>query len=429
MTTTSIVIDYPKEAGGLIHRLINRCRRTCVALTLATVGIASGCAMSPTGGVDPATLPSRLVSISDFYYAGAFALPAETFGASSANWAEGVIEVDGNSLFFVGHDHDDAIAEFKIPPLVNSRSIADLRTAGAPAQSFTKVIDRVSGGNREALDQIVGLEIVNGRLVGNAIEYYDAPANNQTTTFVVQNAASIGNSPVAGFYALKGKARAAGWLSSVPAEWQQALGCTHVSGHSSGGPIISRHSVGPSAFCVNLEPVAQGVSKRKVSSVEMLGFSLDRPLERDLFNKVGDNELWTHMSQARFGFIIPGTSTYATFGSSGGHRSGVGYKLSRGGEECPGYCPNDPSDHFNYYWLWDMRDLLRARSGRYPSSAILPYESGEFNVPFQTGGELKNIGGASYDAQRGLLYLSILRANNTLGPYSNPPIIVAYQVR
>ena len=93
----------------------------------------------------------------------------------------------------------------------------------------------------------------------------------------------------------------------------------------------------------------------------MLGYRLDRPLKKDLFNEKGNNAVWTHLSQARFGFIVPGTSTYATFGSSGGHQSGVGYKLERpNANPCGGYCPQDPSDQYNYYWLWDMKDLLKA---------------------------------------------------------------------
>lgn len=397
----------------------------------AWFGLVSGCAFSTSTNVNMANVPSRLVSINDFVYAGAFALPDETYGESSANWAEGVIEVNGSSLFFVGHDHDDAVAEFVVPPLTNSKSIADLRYAEPPRQAFTKLIERVAGGNQEALDQIVGLEVVDGRLVGNAIEYYDAPADNFTSTFVVGNASALANSPIAGFYSLKGRARASGWLSSVPLEWQTALGCSHITGHSSGGPIISRHSVGPSAFCINLGPLAQGVdNKKRVKTTEMLGFTLDHPLEKDLSNRYGDNAIWTDLSQARFGFIVPGTSTYATFGFSGGHQSGVGYKLPReDGSRCDGYCPKAPSDQQNYYWFWDMKDLIRAKNGRLPSSAITPYESGVFNVPFQNGDGLNQIGGASYDERTGRLYLSVLRANNTLGPYSNPPVIVAYQVK
>ena len=179
-----------KEADSTV--VAQLCRNVCICV-VACFGLAVGCANSTAVSVDAGSsstsanvdavdhltavsvdtgnLPTRLLGISDFQYAGAFALPDDTYGDSSANFAAGVIEVNGDSLFFVGHDHDDAIAEFVVPPLVNSRSIADLRYAKSPRQAFTKVIEKVSGGNREALDQIVGLELVNGRLIGNAVEY------------------------------------------------------------------------------------------------------------------------------------------------------------------------------------------------------------------------------------------------------------------
>lgn len=396
---------------------------------LACVGFVSGCALSNSSIAEADNLPSRSLGIDDFNYVGAFALPDETFGDSSANWAEGVIEVNGDSLFFVGHSHQNAIAEFKIPPLVNSQSIADLRKAGPPEQVFIKLLDKVSGGNPEALDRIVGLELVNGRLIANAIEYYDAAADNTLTTFAVEDASAMADSAISGFFAINGNARAAGWLSSVPVEWQQALGCTHITGHSSGTPILSRHSVGPSAFCVNLGDVNSQAPRKRIETRELLGFKLSQPLDDDLYNERGGNNLWTHLSHARFGFIVPGTSTYATFGSSGGHRLGIGYKTDRGADgKCHGSCASDPADVYNYYWLWDMQDLLRVKNGRLPGSAVRPYASGIFNVPFQTDKFLNPIVGGSYDSQTGILYLSVRNANNTLGEYANPPIIVGYRI-
>lgn len=409
--------SQPGKSGGLCASLL--------ALLLF-----SGCTHSTTSApAVPLNIPTALATIDDFVFAGAFALPDDEFGESSANWAEGVIEVSGRSLYFVGHKHHDAIAEFSIPVLRNSTRISDLNYAGRPKQAFTRPILRATGGNAQELDQIVGLELFKGRLIGNAVEYYDGPGDNDQSTFVIQDASAIATAPVSGFYSLGGKARAAGWLSSVPPEWRQVLGCSHITGHSSGGPIISRHSVGPSAFCVNLDNLITNTRKRIVKTAELLGFGLDRPLRNDLNNEYLENNLWTHLSQARFGFIVPGTSTYATFGTSGGHASGVGYKLNRGGGvECGGYCATDPNDVYNYYWFWDMRDLLKVRSGRLAASAIKPYASGKFDVPFQTGEYVNEIGGASYDEQTGLLYVSIMKANNTLGEHSNPPVIAAFKV-
>lgn len=398
----------------------------CLAAALASCAHTSETA-SRQGRVS--ALPERLISIANFDYQGAFAIPSGEFGESRASWSAGTIEVNGKSLFLAGHDHDDAIAEFEVPAMINSKSIDDLPYAKGPIQGFTKVLTNVSGGNKDNLDQIIGLELVEGKLIGNAIEYYDAPADNTQTTFVVENAAAIEKSPVTGFYRIDGRARAAGWLSQVPMEWQKILGCTHITGNSSGGPIIGRHSVGPSAFCINFNNKLR-LKKRSIKTAEMLGFSENSPLARDLFNESSENNLWTHMSQARYGFIVPGTSTYMTIGFSGGHQSGVGYKLRRrDGQYCPGYCAVDPTDMYNYYWLWDMRDLVRVRQRRLSAKSLKPYESGVFDVPFQNNAHLNPIGGATFDEQSGLLYISVLRANSSTHNPASLPVIAAYKIR
>ena len=118
-------------SSAMKHRLRNglqyaaTCQSKLSGAVSLCLGLAGACVL-----VTPATaenFSTRLLNINDFTYAGAFALPHEEFGESSANWAEGVIEVDGESLFLVGHSHQNAVAEFTIPPLVNSQSIADLR--------------------------------------------------------------------------------------------------------------------------------------------------------------------------------------------------------------------------------------------------------------------------------------------------------------
>jgi len=386
----------------------------------------AGCSNGTTVPVSAGA--SRLIDVDDFVYAGAFALPAETYGVSSANWARGAIEVSGNSIYLAGHEQHDAIAEFRVPDLVDSRSINDLNYA-QPVQNFVSPIARVQGGNPQSLDHIVGLERSGDALIVNAVEYYDAPADNFHTTFVIENANDLALSSVSSMISLQGRARAGGWISPLPPELQSEFQCTHISGNSSGDPILSRHSVGPSAFCFNIQDVTSSGSAEVVTT-ELLGFSEMLPLQADLFNDGGNNKQWTHLSAARFGFIVPGTQTYATFGHSGGHASRVHYKFVRdNGYQCPGYCSEDPNDVSNYYWLWDVDDMRKVHSGELRPSELHPYAFGKLEAPFQTGLDLNEIGGGSWDAATGTLYLSILRANNTLDRNHNPPIIVAYKLK
>lgn len=372
---------------------------------------------------------SILLSINDLAYAGAFTVPAKEYGDSKMDFAEGTMEVNGDSMFIVGHVHDDAIAEFRVPSLVLSGRIQDLNSSGRPVQEFTTVIDRTIGGNPHELDQIVGLEVLDDSLVVNTIEYYDGAANNTLTTFVVEDAANLKESSVSRMHRMQGAARAAGWLSTVPAEWRHLLRASHISGASSGGPIIGRHSVGPSAFAINLNSSLPADRVVDIPTWELLGFSLDKPLHEDLFNEKRKNKIWTHLSEARYGFLVPGTSTYVTIGSSGGHDSGIGYKLERSdGKKCGGYCSKDLSDNYNYFWLWDAKQLLRVGMGELSPHELEPYEYGRWDLPFQTSEYGNFIGGASYDETRDLLYISILEANNELGAYDNPPVIIAYRV-
>ena len=367
------------------------------------------------------------MSFAQLQYEGAFTLPASQFGDSSLNYSQGVLEVSGDSLFITGHTHDDAIAEFRMPTLIDSQNLGDLVSAGNPVQSFTKILDRTPSENVDQLDQITGLEVVNGSLVVNAIQYYDGAADNTATTIVVEDKNNLSTSHVSAIHELQGAARAAGWISRVPESWQQELGTDHITGFSSGAPIIGRLSVGPSAFAVDFSDNLSSSVSTIIQAEELQGFTLQQPLHADLNNESGANTVWTHLSHARYGFIVPGTSTYMTIGFSGGHQSGVSYKAVRqNGYQCPGFCANDESDVYNYYWLWDVEDWQLIKDGELLPSEVKPYESGEFVLPFQTDQFLNEIGGAAFDETTGLLYISVLKAN--LNGHDNPPVIVAYRM-
>jgi len=377
-------------------------------------------------------LPSgspELVSIGAMEFIGAFALPSSEDDVSSLDFARGVIEVNGDSLFIAGHNHDDAIAEFALPQLVRSTRISDLNSAGAPRQRFVKVLDRGAAGNPDSLNVITGLEVVAGKLIVNAVEFYDGPGDNRLSTLIVDDASDLSGSVVSEFRSLDGFARAAGWISEIPDSMTSLIGGSHISGHSSGGPIIARLSVGPSAFVVDFESVEASDSATPIATKELLGFSLSNPLNADLLNATGENKLWTHVSQARFGFIIPGTKTYMTLGISGGHDSGIGYKITQNdGNLCGGFCSYGAQDNYNFYWLWSLDDMLRVGRGDASPDSLQPYEFGRLDLPFQTDDRFNAIGGASFDPVQNLLYISILEANNQLGQFSNPPIIAAYKI-
>ena len=380
---------------------------------------------------NPDELP--LFSMTQLTYEGAFRINAGVFGASDINYSQGPIayNAQNHSLFIVGHAHQQAIAEFAIPELVISESLGNLNMAEAPIQVFSAVLDRTPDNNPEGIDRVGGLYVVTEggtqRLLVNAYEYYDAPADNSLTTLMVNDANDLKNSSVKGYMEFMGGAgHTSGWLSPIPLVWQTILEGSHITGQSSGIPIISRTSVGPSAFSFRMEDVLTATNT--IPTTTLLDFSLQQPLHEDLSNDSLENDLWTHLSIAKYGFIVPGTRTYMTLGNSGGHESGVCYKCTQdNGNLCGGYCPPQASDVYQHYWLWDMQDLVKVKNGTLAPHEVLPYDDGIFNTPFQAGG-MRDIGGGSYDPATGNLYLSVLSGDTEQGTYARPPVIVVYNV-
>ncbi len=376
-------------------------------------------------GQSPASLP--LLEIEDLRFEGAFRVPADEYGISSMNYAEGPLAYHPgrHSLYIVGHSHHQAIAEFGVPDLVASTDLAALNLADAPRQTFMPILDRAQGGNPEALDRIGGLAFIPGAneraLMVNAYEYYDAPADNVLTSLLLETPARMETSAVLGYFALAGGAgHTSGWISPIPEPWQPALGGTYLAGQSSGIPIIGRASVGPSAFA--FDPTALG---NPTPTAKLLDFSLAHPLHGDLENASRTNDVWTHLSRAVYGLIVPGTRTYLTLGYSGGHASGVCYKCTQNdGTECGGYCAPDAGDYAPYYWLWDVSDLVAVREGRLESHAVQPYTYGSLALPIPS--PIQQIGGATFDPASGLLYLTIQHADTAQGEYANPPVVAAF---
>jgi hypothetical protein len=372
-----------------------------------------------------------LLRLTDIKYQGAFRLPAATYGGSSLNYSQGPVEYNSvnHSIFIVGHAHHQNIAEFAIPGIVNSTVLGDLNMAAAPAQQFASVLDRAAGGNPQALDRVGGMEFVDdgygGQLIVNGYEYYDAPGDNTQTTLVVQDSGNVGTSTIAGIHTFSGGAgHTSGWISPVPPEWQAQLGGSYITGQSSGIPIISRTSVGPSAFSFDANDlVVASPVPTPVPTTKLLNFSLANRLHDDLSNSTGSNDLWTHLSRVVYGIIVPGTRTYLTLGQSGGHASGVCYKCTQdNGNLCGGYCAPDSQDYYHYYWLWDLDDLIAVKNGEMNGFDVRPYEYGEFPTPFATN----SFGGGSFDPDTGILYLTVQKADRAQGTYSNPPIVVTF---
>ncbi len=402
---------------------------TVFLLVASTTGMATA---ADRGAALSQELP--LLEIQDFEYVGAFRLPSRKYGESDLNFSQGPIAFnpDRQSLFIVGHAHQQAIAEFTIPELVESTVLAELNMAGDPIQPFAAILNRASGGNPEGNNRIGGMLYVSGpdgpKLLVNAYEYYDAPGDNTVSMLVARDANDLAKSDVDGYFEVRGgPGHTAGWMSPVPEPWRSVLGGDFVTGSSSGIPIISRTSVGPSAFVFNpLDIVGKKPVSTPISTAKLLDFSLAHRLHDDLSNESRENDLWNHLSRAVYGLIVPGTRTYATFGHSGGNESGVGYKIVQdNGRRTGGYSSFAVKDNYHYFWLWDVNDLVRVRAGEIQPHDARPYEYGIFRTPFADSSH--RLGGGAFDASTGRIYLTAQKADGKQGRYANPPVVMAYK--
>ena len=405
----------------------------------------------------PTSLP--LLQIDDLEYQGAFAIPSAEPLDMSANSSSGTIAYNraNNSLFIAGHHRYGKIAEFSIPDLVNTKTDLSALNQATLLQNFSPVVSVAPSGNPQNIEVINGIALVNGKLIVNAEDRYDGEADNTHTTLVVENASNLANSAVNGFYELEGAVHAAGWMSPVPTEWRTLLGGSHIAGHAGKRAINRRYSIGPSAFVFN--PADISATSGNIPTTALLDFSLENPLHADydyenaFYNMVevngdasftghtfedadgiiGTNDLWTEISYASYGFIIPGTRTYLTIGASGGQVSGIGYKPEQNhGYTCPGPCPYDGEDYYNYYWLWDVNDLLDVKNGLQQPHELRPYDYGFFEELFRTDEnprpwDLQTITGGTFDADNGILYLTIHDGAST-NQHERLPAIVAYKI-
>lgn len=378
------------------------------------------------------------IEINDFEFAGAFRVTDEVINGSSFSFAAGPMAVnqDGNSLFLIGHSHQGMLAEIKIPSLVRSSYLKDLNIAKQVKQPFVPMLgsQKLKEKNTQSLNTITGLFHIQNQIFVNAVEYYDAPADNTDTSFVIKQANRLKQSEYQGFYQLEGAAHAAAWISEIPPEWQNKLGGTHISGSSSFLAINSRSSMGPSAFSFDLANALTLPPNSSIPTNPLLDYSLQHKLADDLFNESGKNTLWNELSMGVYGFIIPGTRTYAVFGTNSGLRSKIGYKIKqKQGNVCAGPCAYDATDMYNYYWFYDVEEFAKVKAGDLAPHSLKPYAWGEFSLPFQYDAfdkksQFSPIRGAAWDKNQQLLYIQIRGAGRS-SLYNRTPVIAAYRIK
>ena len=192
-------------------------RGLSVIVVVAAVAVGT---VVPTGVVGQA--PPRLVQPSTLVKLGTITMPADS-GGRGFEWGGTALAYNtaNDSLFIVGHDWDQLIAEVTIPPLGGTASI--LQPLQDPAEGR-------SVGESDA--KVGGALVHGGRLWFTKYIYYDAEAAQTASHFnrpldLATTGQVVGPQTIgplaAGFVS--------GYLGRIPAEWQARLGDTVLTGN------------------------------------------------------------------------------------------------------------------------------------------------------------------------------------------------------
>jgi hypothetical protein len=371
-------------------------------------------------------IPKGLAAVFDIEYLGAFRVLAD--GESRSDYAVGAMgfNKNNNSIYLAGHAHHNAIAEFAIPDELSLESDAPNVVQAEVLQQYIKILDKREIGNQT--NKINGMLHFNENLLISSEIWYDGGGSNTDNLHVFSNPDVLSASPFKGMLQLEGAARAAGYMSKVPAELIDVLGAEYITGWASNYSITSRYSQGPSVFLFNPQEAIDAVISvdRTISSSPLMVFPLADGKELAAGGtqyKLDISPLWGAVSKAKYGFIVLGTSIFMAIGQHGGLHSGIGYKITQDtGRVCPGQCTYEANDNYNYFWLFDINDMLAAEQ----PWEVRPISYGKWSHPFDKAGE-HNLIGATFDDSTQTLYIALEHAGQT-GSFDQPPMIIAYKI-
>lgn len=347
----------------------------------------------------PASAP--LLTSFDLTYSGAFRLPAGPNDARSFDYGGRGLTFNParNTLFLVGHDWYQWVAELNIPTPSKATSIAALPTATF-RQPFTGVF---SHGELNAVGwgAAVGGLIVSGQeLIVSAYVTYDANGTQSRSHF--RRSADLAKPGLHGPSSIA-NARAgfvAGYMGTIPAAWQKALGGPALTGLCCVS-IISRTSLGPAASVFN--PAQVGVVP-VVPATQVLAYPITQPT---LGLCEGASTMF-NCTTIMGGVAFPeGTRSVLFFG-----RQGLGtYCYGTGGAaggDC--YDPTDSSKGTHGYpyayqvWAYDVLDLIAVKEGQKKPWEVQPYQTWNFELPFQNGARV--IRSVAYDPATSRIFVT-----------------------
>lgn len=363
---------------------------------------------------DPTHL--RRLAASDLSYVGAFRLPSTEANGDTFSFGGGQLAFhpEHNSLF-VG-THSGHVAEVSIPTPIKATTIEDLPSAvylqpfSDPAEG--RIMDVAADGAA-----LSGLLVYGDRLYGTALIYYDA--NNTQAVSHFSRSLDLGERSVKGMVRVGPAGKAgfvAGYMATVPPEWQSRLGGPAITGQCCVA-IISRSSWGPSAFVFDPADVT---AVKPAPAEPLLYYTGEHPT---LGAWEGSNPTYGGATQLGGLAVVAGTRTALFVGRNGtgpicyGNGTGDRALANTRGPDGALYCfdptNSDKGQHAYPYqyqvWAYDLNELAEVRAGRRDPWEVKPYGVWPLEFPFAE--PAVRVGGVSYDPEGQRLFVAQLRAD------------------
>ncbi len=379
---------------------------------------------------DPSSQP--LIQFADLQYLGGFRLPDQFVNADG--FTQGGAPVGFNpsrNSLFIG-SRGGKVAEVSIPAVVNSNVITQLPFATF-LQGFYEptegTISQLASGGQASIS---GLLPIGDRLYGSASIYYDA--NNTQTVSHYARSTTLSATSVVGMRQVWTDTHSgfvSGYMSAVPAEWQQKLGGSAITGQCC-LPIAWRTSWGPSAFAFNPSDI---LTQPDVTATALLYYSDSHPT---LGSWDHSNPIYGGTTQITGVAVIAGSRSVLYFGRTGtgpfcygngtNNSSLAGVMGPDGIQWCYDPTSTAKGQHaypYNYQiWAYDLNDLAAVKAGTKQPWDVRPYGVWPFALPFPEP-EVR-IGGIGYDPSRQIIYVSQMLADQD--GYGYRPIVHALKV-
>ena len=372
-------------------------------------------------------VPKGLAARLNIEYLGAFRVVAQ--GESNSGGAVGTLgfNYDNNSLYLAGWSREHAIAEFRIPNEFSFENEAiDIPSANV-LQDYVIIREKKQEG--KANNRINGMLYYEQNLLVTSEIWYDATGANKDNLQVFSDSMALATGNYKGMLQLEGEAKAAGYMSLIPEKWQEAFGGEYLAGWASNYSITSRYSQGPSLYVFDPEEAVftADMNNKKVNSTSKMVFPLGNGttlVEDGDVNKRDISPIWGPSSRANYGFIVPNSDIFMVVGKHSGIHSGIGYKIIQdNGHECGGPCTYEADDNYNYFWLFDVNEILDAQSPH----EIQPISYGKWSHPYDKSGKYRVIG-AVFDHIQERLFVTIELAGS-VGQYDYAPLVVSYGLK